>query len=371
MAFLKKHGVNILKIILVLIFAVIWVMFVRNPGLTEKIFSSDLFVRFSGPLASLGNIFFFSVGEIFMWAFPILLIVAAIRYVSAALFNKNKEETLRKKRNIFSNVFIVLFIMFSISSGYNYFRQPLSESMAVDMKKRSEAELIQTCASLAEDVNKQRNLINSDENGNMVLKGTFKDVFSHAKNGFDKVSEDYSFIPQVYAVPKTIKTSKNFSQFGASGIYFSLLNEASVNVDIPNTNIPFAVCCELSKSVGFVRSADAEFLAYMACMKNDSAEYKYSAALQAFMRCADVLLEVNPAQWENIWNKLSFNARMDILDSEQYWQNMHGTYQDFTDSVSMAIAELQGGNKTDDINEDEFVKLLIGYKLKVSEANTL
>ncbi len=69
--------------------------------------------------------------------------------------------------------------------------------------------------------------------------------------------------------------------------------EANYNGHMPEMDIPSTVCHELSHLKGFMREDEANFIAYLACRQSDSAAFRYSGALLAYIYSGNALYKAD------------------------------------------------------------------------------
>ena len=64
-----------------------------------------------------------------------------------------------------------------------------------------------------------------------------------------------------------------------TGVYSPFTLEANYNSDMPDYNIPFTACHELSHLRGFMQEDEANFIAFLACSSSESIDFQYSDTL--------------------------------------------------------------------------------------------
>ena len=76
---------------------------------------------------------------------------------------------------------------------------------------------------------------------------------------------------------------------GITGVTMGLTGEAAVNPQIPAVSLPFTMAHEMCHRKCIASERDANFGAFLACMANDSIEYRYSGYFMAYRYCYNAL----------------------------------------------------------------------------------
>ena len=126
-------------------------------------------------------------------------------------------------------------------------------------------------------------------------------------------------------------------------MYFPFWCEANINIDVPQSSIPSTVMHELVHTKGFAREGDCNFIAYLACINSDSAEYRYSGYLMAFIYCSNELFNINKIEWAGFMGTLPDKVRMDISQRGGYWSQFNeNSVQEVSTSINNAFLSSQG-----------------------------
>ena len=118
------------------------------------------------------------------------------------------------------------------------------------------------------------------------------------------------------------------------GEYSPFTIEANYNGDMPDTDKPSTVCHELSHLKGFMREDEANFIAYLACRASDSAAFRYSGALLAYIYSGNALYKENPERMIAIRDRLCGQARADLAEHNCYWRSFDGAVADISDKMN-------------------------------------
>lgn len=181
---------------------------------------------------------------------------------------------------------------------------------------------------------------------------------------YNSLSEQYSFLSGRYAKPKTLLLSRLLSWAGLTGFYFPFTGEANINSDIPILCLPFTACHEAAHQRGIAREEEANFIAYLACMRSEDPIFRYSGVFQALIYCMNALYEQNIDAWRRLNALYSPLTRKDMAVYDIYWQKYTGSIEQLSESVNNAY--LKANHQNSGIKSyGQIVELLIAYYHKL------
>ncbi len=172
--------------------------------------------------------------------------------------------------------------------GTNHRRYSFAAVSGLTVRESSAEELYDLCVTLTETANALREDVQEDENSVFTLSGSLQDDARRAKTIFNALHADY---PTLYTAgtPKAVVFSEIMSYLDISGIYCPFTFEANVNVHMDDVGIPFTMCHELSHLSGYMREDEANFIAFLACIRSDDADFRYSGAFLAMVNASNAL----------------------------------------------------------------------------------
>lgn len=228
-----------------------------------------------------------------------------------------------------------LFLIYTVTCGINYYRQPFSKVAGFELKESSNEELLALCKELAGLVNETAPLLELDEEGRSVVKGNVRAV---SREAMERLGTTYSCLSGYYPLPKPLVVSKILAVQQLCGIYSPFTIEANYNREMTPYNIPFTACHELSHLKGFMREDEANFIAFLACRGSDSPQFRYSAYLMAYIHSTNALYKNAGAEvYQAVQETLCDTALRDLTANNVYWDqydtkvaevanNMNDTY---------------------------------------------
>ena len=252
------------------------------------------------------------------------------------------------------------FVLYMIMHGVNFYRLPAAELMGIDTAVRSPDFLQQVCIDLAEKASAERLLVEEDAEGCMKLSQSKAATLRLAEEGYHRLSDEYSFLWGGVWRSKSVLLSHWWSYTGITGMYFPLFAEANVNIDIPDWDIPSTAAHELAHTRGFAREDECNFFAYLTSIASDSADFRYSGYLLAYVYCSNALYAYNSEMGDEARAYCSEGVKRDLAASNRYWQQFEGKVQEVSTSVNNAFITSQG-DEDGVLSYSRVVQLIVGY----------
>lgn len=300
----------------------------RNSSFfAEQIYAKHIYRWISQIVSFITGLIPFSIAELIIAAFPIVLIVILFNFIKKIIQDKSNRKTrfLRGILNILCSLSILLF-SYTIMGGLNYYRYTFSSYSNLDIRESSVEELYSLTKSLAIQAGAFRSSItDTDVNGTFKLAGNYHDLQKTASKAYKKLAEDYPILGGFYGAPKPVLLSKLMSTTEITGIFIPFTMEANVNIDVPDFTIPHTMLHEMAHLRGFMREDEANFLAYLAGMKSDSIEFKYSSTMQALIYAGNALYKENSDKYFEIRELFTEGMLSDIRAQSAYWAKYDDT----------------------------------------------
>ncbi|MHB1453687.1 MAG: DUF3810 domain-containing protein [Saccharofermentanales bacterium] len=331
------------------------------PGFVENVYSAAVFRWISMPIAYITAILPFSLTEISLFlAAPglVLLILAIIRGFQQSA---SRIKTLFRYLKRIGWTISILYLVFMLLLGFNYARQPLSESMGIEVKQRSSEELEEVCYILLDRVNTLRES-RSEKNGVMMLRSGISAALKQGYLGYDAVEDIYPVLTGPSVRAKGVMISHLWSYTGITGMYFPFYVEANVNIDVPEYSIPNTIMHELAHLRGLAREDEAEFAAFITGINHPDRDFKYSSYLNAFIYASNSLYGADKEAYDGLRLQISEMVLNDLRAGGLYWKQFEGPVQEASTSVNNAY--LQSNMQDDGVKSyGRVVDLRLGYYL--------
>lgn len=255
----------------------------------------------------------------------------------------------------------MLFLIYTLWCGINYQRISFAEQEGILQTDYTETELKLLCIGLTEDVNLLSQIVDRDVNGAFVLDGS---EAAGAAAALTALGKDYSILGGSYPQVKRLLVPGLLSVQKLSGIYSPFTLEANYNNEMTAYNVPFTACHELAHLRGFMEEEEANFIAYLACMKSDSPAFQYSGSLLAWSYSMNVLYKEDLEAYRDVSKRLDESARFDLKENNAFW----GRYESKVAQVANMVNDsyLKAHGKKDGVKSyGRMVDLLIAWQKRL------
>lgn len=359
-----RHGLFLLPALLA---ALLYLLLPAWPGVTEAVFSRGVFRLISVPLGGLISILPCSLTELLVIGSLPLLVLLICLLVRRLRRSDHRGRTLARVGKGIGWVLSSVLLIYVLLHGLNFYRLSVPELMDLDVSQKSPEWLQQVCIDLAQKAGAAREGLAEDDKGRMELSASRLTTLRQAGDGFRRADDTYPFLWGAVWQPKPVMLSHWWSYTGITGVYFPFFAEANVNIDVPDSSIPATAAHELAHTRGFAREDECNFFAFLTCANNESAEYRYSGYLMAYIYCSNALYDYDGDMWDEVQGYVSDGMRRDMDERGEYWKQFEGKVQEVSSSVNDAFITIQGD---DDgiLSYSRVVELILAYYEKTGFA---
>lgn len=332
----------------------------RVPRFTETVFSRGIFRVLSALLGSLTALFPLSLTELLVVLALPLAVFLTVRLIRAMRRAPRKGPVLAKAGKGAGWVLSGAFLLYMLLHGLNFYRLPADELMGLDTSTASLEELRDICIDLAQKASAEREGLPEDEKGRTRLSMSKSALLRQADNGYRKLEKEYPFLWGAVWRAKPVLLSHWWSYTGITGMYFPMLAEANVNIDVPESGIAVTAAHELAHTRGFAREDECNFFAYLTAIHSDCADYRYSGYLLAYIYCSNALYSYDKEMWGQTRAHCSEGVGRDLGERNEYWKQFEGPVQETSNKVNDQFITSQGDS--DGVRSyDRVVNLIVGY----------
>lgn len=254
--------------------------------------------------------------------------------------------------------------LFSAFCGTNYYRKGFSEELGLEVKKSSVDELYALCEHLlSEAAESGAQLYREDDNITRFDDGSFS-MANEAKAEFEKFCDDYGIMSMGFfrfGTPKPVFFSEIMAYLQISGVFSPYTFEANICTAGPDFLRGATMMHEQSHLRGYMNEAEANFIAYLACEKSDSAYFRYSGNCLALLYSMNALYSADYERWYEL--RIQYP---DFIDADMRAQNEYVDAHDtkvaeISDSVNDTYLKLN--NQQDGVQSyGKMVDLLLAYR---------
>jgi hypothetical protein len=288
----------------------------------EEIYAKHIYKWLSELISLFTGLFPFSIAEVIIIGFPVYLLIAFLRFTIKLIAEREerKDRLMKGILNVFCTL-SVIFFMFTILAGLNYYRYSFGVYSDLEIQDSTVEELYSLTESLALKANQIREQVpRTDEEGIFQLSVSHYELAKIANEAYELLSEEYPILDGSYGTAKPVYFSKMLSATEITGLFFPFTMEANVNIDVPDYSIPSTMLHELAHLQGFMREDEANYLAYLAGTKSDNIELQYSSTMMALITSGNALYSQNQDMYFTIRDIYSEGVLKDIRANSRYWQ---------------------------------------------------
>lgn len=362
---IKRLVVNLIFTALIPVTFFITLYFRENPEAAES-YATSVYPFLSGVVNMLTSQTAVSIAEIVVIVFFGIWILYTVTTVFRLIFKENRFKTLLKFLLEVTATVGIIYFAFTLMCGINYYRYPFSEVSGLEIKASSVDELTALFDGIIDELNAISPEIERNADGTMKSGfSSFSDMANAAAEVYNSLQSDYPTLRSGYGQPKAVHFSKYMSYSQITGVFFPFTYEANVNSDVPEFTLPATMCHELTHLRGYMREDEANFIAYLACKKSDSAEFKYSGLMLAFAHTANALYKESPDTYYASYARLDESVKIDLRAKSVYWKQFEGVVAEISDTVNDTYLKIN--NQSDGTKSyGRMVDLLLAEKRRES-----
>ncbi len=328
---------------LTLLSAVLFFCFLCSESFSD-FFNRHVSSLFRAILAYLTGWIPFSLGEM-----AVLLIPAIVVFT---VYQANK-----RYADSWHNVFVfcgtvlsflgLFFSLFTLGFASAYRGSTLDKKLQIDRAEVSAEELFATATLLADRVNIESENIAYLDGGFSVMPYGYGDMNDKLLDAYRETCDEYEFIQRLDSRIKPVMLSELMSYTHITGVYSFFTGEANLNVAFPDYTLPFTAAHELAHQRGVAREDEANFVAYLVCIRSDDAYIRYSAYLNLYEYVATALYGASPELYYEVYDILNPRVRGELTAySEFYDKYRDSVASEVTSTVNNTFLELQGTEGT-------------------------
>src|SRR5690554_4001102 len=239
------------------------------PEFVEKYYSLGFYPILSKVSRYLFGWVPFSVGDVFY----LLIGLMAIRWVYKNL-RRLRFEPQWFFIDIIATVSVVYF-MFHVLWGFNYYRLPLHQSLQLESDYTSQ-QLLNTTYRFIKKSNEMHRELGYADSVKIDLPYTQKEMFKKTLNGYKNLETEF---PQLAFSARSVKNSGwslGLTYMGYSGYLNPFSGEAQVNDLIKTYKFPVVAVHEEAHQIGYAAENEANFIAALSTLHNDDPYMQYA-----------------------------------------------------------------------------------------------
>lgn len=274
-----------------------------------------------------------------------LTAVAAAIFWGANLIRALVKEPHRGRtayRYLLSALCVVLTVWagFCLMWGVNYHTDTFQDRSGVTARQGTVEELTALTAYFAEGVSRTASEVPRDENG--LFAGDRRIILDRAVTVYESGWERFPSLRIRSVRPKEFVCSEAMSAMDFTGFYWPFTGEANVNMDSPAAFLPSTVIHEMAHQRQIASEQECNFVAIAVCLGSDDPLYQYSGWLMGYVHVSNALYRADREAWQRFRESLPETVRRDIQSNNDYWNNVHTSFTDASQSVYDSFIKVNG-----------------------------
>ncbi len=161
--------------------------------------------------------------------------------------------------------------------------------------------------------------------------------------------------------PKEMRASALASDMRILASYSFLTAEISVNKEAPSYMTGFSIAHEMAHLFGISSEEEANFYAYLSCMKSNDSALMYSACLNAFEYIGAELYRISPEEYFAIYESLPETVKCDMESYNEFYNSQNEYMAGVSNKVNKGVLKLW--DKVGTGNKNGFAELVADYIL--------
>ena len=310
---------------------------------------SDFFNRyissvFRAALAHLTGWIPFSLAELALLLLPVIVFV-----ITAAILRYYGESLKEMISSIICVLSALAFMFSSFTLGFApaYRGSSLDKKLGIERTEVSVEELYTTAQILAKKVAEESENVSYGIDGFSVMPYGYEEMNQKLIEAYSKTCDDYSFVQRLDSRLKPVMLSEAMSYTHITGVYTFFTGEANINVAFPDYTLPYTAAHELSHQRGIAREDEANFMAFLVCIRSEDAYIRYSAYLNLYEYVAGQLAGVDASRYTATYLLLPMNVRSEMAAYAEFYQKYRDSAaSDVSETVNDTFLKLHGTEGT-------------------------
>ena len=293
------------------------------PEFVEKYYSLGFYPILSKVSRYLFGWIPFSVGDLFY----VLIAILAIRWIFKN-FQRLRFEPFRFLWDITATLSIVYF-MFNILWGLNYYRLPLHQSLGLKSDYTYE-QLLSTTHRFIDKSNALHHQINKGDTLKIDMPYSQKEIFNMSMNGYQNLEKEF---PKLAYSPRSLKKSGwnlGLTYMGYSGYLNPFSGEAQVNALISTYKFAVVACHEEAHQIGFAAENEANFIATLATLNNDDPYIQYAGSIFTLRFLINEVARNDAAKFNELLKTINPGILANFKEMREFWEHYENPFETFS-----------------------------------------
>lgn len=288
------------------------------PGFVERFYSKGMYP----PMAKFWHFLLgkipFSVGDVIYG----IVIFLVLRW----LWSIRKTWRLLWKDHLLTIIsgFSVFYFLFHLLWATNYYRVKMFDRLHM-AREYTDEDLLRFTKLLIADTNDIHLQLTKNKEDKVVFPYSQEQVFKQNLEGYKTLATVYPDFTYETRSVKPSLISLPLTYMGFAGYLNPFTNEAQVNDRIPMYNFPTTATHEMAHQIGFASESEANFIGYLASIKNDDPYFKYSGYSFALRYCLANWKIRDEKTLERLIPTINKGILKNYEESDKFWES-HETF---------------------------------------------
>ncbi|HVK96285.1 MAG TPA: DUF3810 domain-containing protein, partial [Flavisolibacter sp.] len=298
---------------LILIFVAVFIKFFSlNPYSVENYYSTSFYPIISKFYRSLFGWIPVSIGDLLYFFLGIMILFMIWKGVRLIKKTSLKEQlTWNLARNVIKGL-LLIYVVFSISWGLNYYRLGIANQLNLDVQKYSTEDLV----TLSEKLHERLNYF-AEASKNSSLNAE-SNIYTEGIDSYKRASIRFPYLLIERTSIKPSLYSHVGYYFGFTGYINPFSGEAQINTTVPAFVKPFIVNHEMAHQLGYAKENEASFVAYLASLHSDNKQSRYSVYFELYRNAYFQLKKTDSVKAEQLNSTLHPKVKNDIKELQDY-----------------------------------------------------
>lgn len=304
----------------------------------------------------------FSLGDL-IYTLALIFLIRFLIIKSPKLIKKPME--LLKELLV---VISILYALFHLLWGFNYYRLPLHEKLNLPDSYTQE-ELFHYTEYLIHKSNSIHKELNPDSTAIIKIPYSRSEIYQMSLGGYQKLATQF---PDLQIQVQSIKTSlysTGLSYMGYGGYLNPFTNEAQVNGLQINYRYPVVSCHEQAHQIGYSAENEANFIGFLAATNSSDLYFQYSGYLYVLRYALAAVKRKSPEQFEFLKKQVYPGIVKNYIEVNNFWKKYKTKAEPYFKKTFNSF--LKANNQKKGIKSYSYVVALLVNYHKANQAKVI
>lgn len=306
-------------------------------------------------LAALTSWIPFSLIEILLFLIPLWIVLYIVWVVHCV-----RRPWKRQRWFAFLLCFcMTLSFLYIFTLGIAYHTETLDKKLGMTDAPVTKEELYRTAKICKGETEKLLDGV-TFEDGESKMPYDLTELSEKIVRAYDAFLTDYPIFTSFDSRGKPVIASELMSYAQILGVYSCFTGESNLNMCFPDYCLPFTVAHEFAHQRGIARENEANFVAFLVCIRSDDIYIRYSGYMNMYEYLWSALYRADPAKCRELLGETDARIRMENAAYSKTYKKYQGTV---IGSVSTGIndAYLQWNGTQGSVSYGLVVDLAVAY----------